>query len=667
VRHVALVLVLLLAGAPAGAVDPPPQDSFAALVDDVAHALGEVRTRAPALALDEAAVGATAVCGSLSPHACAATDTAPCARALGALYDDLRDRARDPDAVRAGVAQHTAAGVAGLLNRLVVAGEVAGTTGCRHLATPGAHPSRLVFGDDGHTVVVEPLTPLRAGKRYAVVIDGLPDAALAAARASVAPRAANGALDVPAGTFADVFALPPGMPADGLRVDDAVAFLRRLERDVHGIPGAPTYAGLRFTLPGPPTANDVTAVRARLVPAGAAPAALALATFRAHDPRPGLGAYRAAIARAGCADTPASPVELADAFGVPARYPGTVLHGELRSLDIRADAGVARLLGAAPSAAPVVTVPFLLALPPTDQAAVPIVVAVHGHASRASDMLSAHAAGIAARGMGLLALDLPAHGERSTDPEPFLDALRPELLARNVRQAAVDVMAAVHAARTCGFRLPDGRHVVAADVRYLGYSVGGIVGAVTRAVEPDLGATVLLAPGGDLTSWMMLRVGLGLGTGFVSCVGGADGGRNCAHGPACAPPGVCEEDPALARFVGATELPYRLVVGGSDPLGFVGQPHGAGSNAPLLVVTGGRDDVLLPLLATRLADAYRVRPVAPHRRRRREITFVQWPEVGHDLGLRHDVDEQAYAFLADTRSVRRSAGGVGAPAPDDAR
>jgi hypothetical protein len=654
-RRLGVALLLLAALFPAlrgraRAEDPPPQDSLAALAADAARAVEEVRARAAALGLAEDDVRPAGACASLpaAASACSAVGLAPCEDALARLYGRLRGLAATLDPVRAGLAEYTAAAVGGLANRLAVARDALAAGRCRHLAMPGAHPSRLVLDLDGRTIVVEPLTPLRAGRRWALVVDGLDEPALASARASVAPRSAgDGSIVVPPGAFADRVA-GAAEPADGLRAADAVAFLRRLEQDVTGLAGLAPFSGVQLTLPSPLTEAQLATVRAAFVPAGGAPAAATVAVFRTYDARPALVAYRDAVARAGCSERPLTPVEV--------ERVGSALHGEYRSLEIRGETGLARTLGVAASAAPVVTRPFLLALPRTMDGPVPLVVAVHGHGSRASEMLAAHAAGVTSRGMALMALDLPEHGERAVEGRVFLDALVPSLLAVNVRQAVVDVMGAVHAARVCGLVLPDGRRFTASDVRYLGYSLGGIVGAVARSVEPGLGPTALLAPAGDLTTWMMLRIGLGLGSGFVSCIGGADNGRNCQHGAGCAPPGVCEQDPALGRLAAATQLPYRLVLAGSDPLSVAGQPGGDGSEAPLLVVTGGRDEVLLPLLATRLADAYRLHPSGAHRRRRRQVTLVQWPDLGHDLGMRKRPDEQAYVFLADAgRGVRRVA------------
>ena len=182
----------------------------------------------------------------------------------------------------------------------------------------------------------------------------------------------------------------------------------------------------------------------------------------------------------------------------------------------------------------------------------------------------------------------------------------------------------------------------------MGYSLGGMVGAVAHTVEPDLGTTALIAPAGDMTSWMMLRIAVTLGSEFVACVGGERNGQGCLTTP-CPLPGVCFEHVALSRLMSLVELPYRLVLAGSDPLSFVGQPGEAGSRAPVLIVTGGVDVVLAPLLATRLADAWRLHPTGPGRRHRAGVTLVQWPEFGHDIATQPAAREEVYAFLGRGR------------------
>jgi hypothetical protein len=182
----------------------------------------------------------------------------------------------------------------------------------------------------------------------------------------------------------------------------------------------------------------------------------------------------------------------------------------------------------------------------------------------------------------------------------------------------------------------------------MGYSLGGMVGAVTHTIEPDLGPTALVAPAGDMTSWMMLRIAVTLGSEFVACVGGQGNGQGCLKTP-CPPPGMCVEHIALSRLKSLVELPYRLVLGGSDPLSFVGQPGEAGSRAPVLIVTGGNDEVLSPLLATRLADAWRLHPTGKGRRHRAGVTLMQWPDFHHNIATQPDARNQVYAFLARGR------------------
>jgi pimeloyl-ACP methyl ester carboxylesterase len=253
--------------------------------------------------------------------------------------------------------------------------------------------------------------------------------------------------------------------------------------------------------------------------------------------------------------------------------------------------------------------------------------------------------------MALLALELPDQGERAVPGQDYFDALDPGRLAVNIRQSVVDVTAVLHAAKGCGLVLPGGERFTPSEVRYAGYSLGSIVGSVARSEEPELGATVLFAPGGDLPGWMMLHVGVGIGSGFLTCIGGPQHGESCKDSRRCAPPGVCTSDPYFSRLGALLDPLYHLVTGPGDPLSVAGERRPPASRAPLLLITGGKDFVLQPALATRLADAYRMRPVAPHRRRGPRSTFVQWPGLGHNLMDVPAVREQAYTFLA-TRGRR---------------
>jgi alpha-beta hydrolase superfamily lysophospholipase len=259
--------------------------------------------------------------------------------------------------------------------------------------------------------------------------------------------------------------------------------------------------------------------------------------------------------------------------------------------------------------------------------------------------MARHGAALAARGMMVAVPELPGHGERAVPGRAFLDLLDPAGLALGVRQTVVDVLGAVRAVR-CGLTLPDGRRLAPRDVRFFGYSLGAMVGVIARTLEPDLGPTVLVAPGGDIAGWLMMQVGAQLGFQLVTCIGGPESGASCAGRKECAPPGTCHADPMLLELAETLHFPYALAAAPGDPLSFAAERAPETSRAPLLLVTGGTDFVLHPLLATRLADAYGLRSVGPHLRRGPRATLVQWPDLGHDLLESAAVREQVYRFLA---------------------
>jgi hypothetical protein len=354
-----------------------------------------------------------------------------------------------------------------------------------------------------------------------------------------------------------------------------------------------------------------------------------------------------------------------DVLGLRVPNVARLLQGEYRSLAITGDAATGPL-GVPAAAAQPLALPYLLALPPDARTTTPLVVLLDGHAGSASRILGKHAAALTERGLAVLAVELPFHGARATPGRDFLDPGDPAALGRNVRQASVDVLAAIEHASRCGLPLPDGARLRPPAVRYLGYSLGAMVGSIVRSVEPRLGTTVLVAPGGDILGWLLLRVAPMVGATYVSCLGGTQEGESCIADGQCRPPGVCMVDPFLDRFHLLIALPYEIAAAGADPLSYATHRTGVASKGRLLIITGGEDAALHALLATRLADANRMRPTAPHQRVGPRSRLVQWPELGHELVDRPGVRAQITAFLAsDGRDVPVAStdeGGLAVPA-----
>lgn len=184
-------------------------------------------------------------------------------------------------------------------------------------------------------------------------------------------------------------------------------------------------------------------------------------------------------------------------------------------------------------------VPFTLTLPASAAGPVPVVVFQHGLGSERSSMLAV-ADVLARSGYAVLAIDIPFHGMRASVSDPdvrhnygggdgpdgfgdvtgqqiyldylgvvdtdgALDAFHPNYVRDALRQSVVDLMGAVRVIREGDWSalrsLPGLESLDFADepLAFIGVSLGGIVGTVLVATEPEIGAAVLNVTGGDLT------------------------------------------------------------------------------------------------------------------------------------------------------------------------
>lgn len=194
-------------------------------------------------------------------------------------------------------------------------------------------------------------------------------------------------------------------------------------------------------------------------------------------------------------------------------------------------------------------VPFTLTVPAGATASVPLVVFCHGIGSERSTMLAV-ADVLAESGYATLAIDLPFHGMRAsgsvvdvrhnygagTEPDGFGDrvgneiyldylgvqdedgplaAFHPAYVRDILRQSVIDLMSAVRVARdgdwTAVRALPGmERFEIAPDpMAFVGISLGGIVGTVFVASEPEIGVALLNVTGGDLTRLVERSAGFG--------------------------------------------------------------------------------------------------------------------------------------------------------------
>jgi len=185
-------------------------------------------------------------------------------------------------------------------------------------------------------------------------------------------------------------------------------------------------------------------------------------------------------------------------------------------------------------------VPFTITLPAGAVENVPVVIFQHGLGSERSTMLSI-ADLLAGSGYAVLAIDIPFHGSRSTlggedvrhnygggdGPDGFgertgteiyldylgvvdvageLEAFHPNYPREAIRQSAVDLLSLTRVVREGDWselRALPGLETLSFSnepVSFVGVSLGGIVGTVFVASEPEIGAAVMNVTGGDLTA-----------------------------------------------------------------------------------------------------------------------------------------------------------------------
>ena len=629
---------------------------MAGLGADVAEALRQARRIAGIIDTVSEVAAADAACKEFlaGASACRVPADDACGKALVALFAKLRELRTTLDPRRAAAAEKRASDVFDVASRVALARGALARGACAEIAPEGAVATQMLLGPDGRSILVRPLVALRGGRRYAVIARGLPEDALAGLRASLVPQPDGDGITVPPGSFAAPIAALLSGDAGGISDEKLNELVARLERDADAVPGLGAFAGVRVSLPDVVRPEQIGTLQLAFAPVNEAREKETLAVYRVLDARRGLLEDRARLASVGCVTMAAEPRDMKQTLGARLPNVATLLHGTYRSLAVQGDASSGPL-GIAASAAKPIELPYLLALPRDVGPDTPLVVAVDGHAGSAARILGNHANALAASGLAVMAVEQPRHGERIEPGVDYLDALDPAALGRIVRQATVDVLGAIEAATRCGLPLPEGKTLRVPQVRFLGYSLGSMVGSIARSVEPRIGTAVLAAPGGDMLGWLALRVSPAMGATYVTCLGGTQEGESCIPLGQCAPPGVCIVDPFLERLQWIVTLPYQLAAAPSDPLSYVTHRTGTSSDGRLLLITGGEDAALHPALATRLADAYAMQPSAPHQRRGPRSRFVQWPELGHELIDRPGVRAQIATFLAsDGRRVQLS-------------
>ncbi|MFP6663153.1 MAG: hypothetical protein VCC00_03000 [Deltaproteobacteria bacterium] len=642
-RSLLLATALLVLATPAGASssDPAPRTSTLAVAEVVAAASGEFIHLTTALSFAPDIAANLASCETVAEALARCTRTAlgPCWGALSAAWEEAtRIQHQGERSHQRASALRVATEIAEALHALGTAAAASQNAKCGTLLGPGRIPAQLRLLGDGRTLRLRPLVPLRMDRDYALEVEGATTAERDAARARTLPRPSAEGVELPRGGFVLplIQAIPNG--AGGIDVVAATNLLRRLEAKANAAPGFATVPGLQVTWPAALAAADLMRLQFSFTTKSTADEEKTLLAFHTRDDRTMLAELRRRLHERSCTEIPLDPVERLALLGSKGGD-ATIYRGSLTSLNA-IDTTIRT------------QVPFLLALPGNVDQSTPLVLVLHGHGGSALRSLRRHLDELTERDLAVLAIDLPDHGMHGGTGKRFLDPLDPAGLGDHLRQSAVDALATIDTSLRCGFVLPSGWDWHPPDVRYLGYSVGAMVGILLRSVEPDLGATALLAAAGDLPRWVMVHTLPALGANYVACVGGPEEGKDCVAERGCAAPGICTLDPYLFQLAEQFFLPFAWAAAAGEPLAYARERIGQSSHAPLLLATGGTDSTLSPLLATRLSDALGLAPVGGSLRRGPHALRIQWPQLGHELRENPAVRRQAADFIASAGRIR---------------
>ena len=196
--------------------------------------------------------------------------------------------------------------------------------------------------------------------------------------------------------------------------------------------------------------------------------------------------------------------------------------------------GEVTALNPSPQARSTQQVPLLVSIPKTGSAPWPVVIYQHGITTNRATLLAV-ADTLAQAGFAAVAIDLPLHGltgdetdgtqafympgkERTFDldlldnatnapgPDGITDAsgshfinLASLLTARdNLRQAVADLFGLTRALADMDYDGDGNGDFDTGNVRFLGHSLGAMVGTVFLALEPGVGAATLAMPGGGI-------------------------------------------------------------------------------------------------------------------------------------------------------------------------
>ena len=414
-------------------------------------------------------------------------------------------------------------------------------------------------------------------------------------------------------------------PIDLATVDaDAVLLIRRPDRDLalepllsalerQGLPRR--QVALAVSFPTLKIEDDLLTARLRLDERGSS----LRASFVDPDPTDDLpigvfagssGAYAEFLA--------ANPAVVAVARGL---YP---------SPDFRDAGGLFDPAALAGTAAPSLPrLDFILTVP-RGPGPHPLVVVQHGFAGDNSFVLSI-AGQLAEHGLAAIGINAVSHGRRGSP----LDLLRSSALqTRDIfRQTVVDQLALVRAARAGIDVDGDGTSDVdAARVSYLGVSLGGILGSVFIAVEPNVDAAVLNVAGGR-----------------VAFLGDNPGTRPIYQMALAEQAELAVGDPDFERFIQRMLTLGQQALDPADPLNFALHWREPLAGEPRRVlIQEGIGDLLVSNDSTEALAAAGGLPAQTPQSDDAGVSGL-WrfdPPGGHGIFSRADVRDQAVEFLA---------------------
>jgi hypothetical protein len=495
------------------------------------------------------------------------------------------------------------------------------------------------------------------------------------------------------------------LPADA-RLDGVRAFLRRLDAGSEKHAGFSPHTPIVFDFDAPIALDSATAEHVFVVEIGSpgpsgtnlralldalgrergiASDAVAVATvFPVEDVAGVMAAVRAQIIARAMASPPdidftdPDPTDarrfglfhrgdagFAEFFdGDPPATVGTVARASFLSPDYRAEGGrfPARFLDGS-AVPPDARLEFLLALPAPDSAQgiappYPVVILQHGFAG--DDTIVTQLAGpLTAAGLAAIGIPAPEHGPRGH----FLDFFNFDdfnAFGDNWRQSSVDLLQLVRVIEH-GLDL-DGDAASDVDpgrLGYLGVSLGGVIGGVFTAIEPDVTTAVLNVPGGRLSQLtgasspfaepFLARFAAESGIPVRVC-GGAPTAAACAGDADCAAGETCRRNPDFTLLLEAATLDWQTQLDPGDGSAYARalrlEPSTAAPRA-VLVQEGIGDMVVANPLTEALARAIAL--PADRADEAPDGVAGLWrfpPPTGHGILGLPEVRAQAITFLA---------------------